>query len=225
MPPELHPDLVIAAKYKSLGGDSGFLGLAVTQLVKDPGAPGYHVDYRGGSIYWSQDSDAHAIYGDIRTKWLTAGGPSRFGYPTTDETSTSDNVCRFNNFSNGGAIYWTAKTGSHLIYGAIYKKWIAQGGEGGVMGYPITDEASTPDNVCRFNNFSNGGAIYWTATNGAYLVYGAIYKKWMSLNGEQGYLGYPLTDESPAGSKGGRYNDFKGGSIYWSPETGASAPN
>ena len=28
------------------------------------------------------------------------------------------------------------------------------------------------------------------------------------------FLGYPLSDETPAGDHGGRYNDFSGGSIY-----------
>lgn len=89
------------------------------------------------------------------------------------------------------------------------------------MSYPITDEA-TADGVCRFNNFNNGAAVYWTPANGACLVYGAIYKKWMDLGAEAGLLGYPITDEIPSGNLGGRYNDFKGGSIYWSPTTPAT---
>lgn len=217
----LAANAAITAKYNSLGGNSGFLGPAVTQIVA---AGGFHVDYKGGSIYWSEASGAHAISGDIRTRWLAAGGALGYGYPLTDEASTSDNVCRFNNFTNGGAIYWMAQTGAHLIYGEIYKKWIALGGNWkghSNVGYPITDEVSTPDNVCRFTNFSNGGAIYWTSAHGAFGIYGAIYQKWMSLGGEQGFLGYPITDESPAGDRGGRYNDFIGGTIYWSPESGA----
>jgi hypothetical protein len=34
------------------------------------------------------------------------------------------------------------------------------------------------------------------------------------------YLGYPVTDESPTGTRGGRYNDFLNGSIYSSAATG-----
>jgi uncharacterized protein with LGFP repeats len=274
-PSPLTAGQAIGAKYTSLGGSSGFLGPAVTPLVSDPGN-GAHIDYKGGSIYWSLASGAHVIYGDIYKKWIAAGGVTsvlgypttdeastpdnkcRFnnfsggaiywtsaggaymiygdiykkwisvggeagvlGYPTTDEASTPDNKCRFNNFSNGGAIYWTSANGAYLIYGEIYKKWISVGGEAGILGYPTTDEASTPDNKCRFNDFSNGGAIYWTSANGAHLIYGEIYKKWISLSGEAGALGYPLTDETSSGTHGGRYNDFLGGTIYWSPATGA----
>ncbi|KAH0566077.1 hypothetical protein GP486_000515 [Trichoglossum hirsutum] len=207
----------IQAKYASLGGAKSPLGTPQSQLVQDGNSGFSHIKYTNGAIYWSASSGASAIYGDIYKKWISS---SNMGYPITDEQSTKDNVCRFNNFSGGGAIYWTLANGAHLIYGGIYQKWMASGGEA-VFSYPITDEASTPDNVCRFNNFNNGGAIYWTSAHGAFLVYGEIYKKWQSLGGEGGYLGYPMTDETSAGAHGGRYNDFNGGSIYWSPAHGA----
>ncbi|KAH0536516.1 hypothetical protein FGG08_006612 [Glutinoglossum americanum] len=284
----------IDQKYQALGGQS-FLGPAVTQLVADVGiggAPGFHVDYEGGSIYWSATTGAHVIYGDIRLKWLSVGGPksnigypktdeaptadnkSRFtdfavdghdtgaiywtpdqgahliygliwlkwlsvggetsnlGYPITDEASSPDNKSRFNNFGmdghDTGAIYWTPAQGAHLIYGEIWLKWLSIGGEGSNLGYPITDEASTPDNICRFNDFAMDGhatgSIYWTPSGGAHLIYGEVWLKWNSLSGEAGPLGYPTTDETSAGDNNGRYNDFsKGGTIYWSPATGAHA--
>jgi hypothetical protein len=209
----------INAKYASLGGASGFLGTALTPLETDPG--GNHIDYQGGSIYYSVASGAHAIYGEIYKKWTSEGGTqSVLGYPSTDEASTTDNACRYNNFQNGGAIYWSSSNGAHMIYGGIYAKWVAEGGES-TFGYPITDEASTPDNACRFNNLSNGGAIYWTSSSGAHLIYGDIYMKWISLGGEQGFLGYPITDETSEGTNGGRFNNFTGGSIHWLPATGA----
>jgi hypothetical protein len=45
------------------------------------------------------------------------------GYPTTDEKGTLDGRGRYNQFSKGGAIYWTPQTGAHAIYGEIYNKW------------------------------------------------------------------------------------------------------
>ena len=266
----------INTKYISSGGAEGFLGTAVTQLLQDPGTNGFHIDYEGGSIYWSPTTGAHTISGDIRTRWLAAGGPqgwaypitdqatteddicrfsefleprfgaaiystkdhgahfiygviyvkwrslgaerSPVGYPITDEAWTSDCACRFNLFSKG-AMYWTSVTGANMIYGQIYEKWTAAGAEHSPVGFPITDEASTPDEVCRFNNFSRG-AIYWNPSTGAHMIYGAIYQKWLSLGAEKSFLGYPLTDEVGTGDFSGRFTDFQGGTIYWSPATG-----
>jgi hypothetical protein len=53
------------------------------------------------------------------------------------------------------------------------------------------------------------------------IVRGAIRDKWITLGSKQGFLGYPLTDETPTPDSIGRYNHFQGGSIYWTPETGA----
>jgi len=38
-----------------------------------------------------------------------------------------------------------------------------------------------------------------------------------------GFLGYPLTNEQPSADGVGRYNNFQGGAIYWSPTTGAQS--
>ncbi len=48
-----------------------------------------------------------------------------------------------------------------------------------------------------------------------------ITQKWLSLGGENGFLGYPTTDETVAPDVIGRFVHFQGGSIYWHPNTGA----
>lgn len=60
-----------------------------------------------------------------------------------------------------------------------------------------------------------------SAATGTYFIYGEIYQKWQSLGGDGGALGYPVTGDAGAGTHGGRFNDFKNGTIYWSPLTGA----
>lgn len=54
-----------------------------------------------------------------------------------------------------------------------------------------------------------------------FAVYGAIGAKYAALGGEGGFLGKPLTDELGTPDGIGRYNHFEGGSIYWTPQTGA----
>ena len=53
-------------------------------------------------------------------------------------------------------------------------------------------------------------------------VYGAIGDKWNSMGRGKGALGYPLTDELDA-VRGGRFNRFEYGYIYWHPKIGARA--
>jgi hypothetical protein len=48
-----------------------------------------------------------------------------------------------------------------------------------------------------------------------------IRAKWESLGGANGFLGSPTTDELPTPDGVGRFNHFQGGSIYWTPDTGA----
>lgn len=92
---------------------------------------------------------------------------------------------------------------------------------GGGFGYPTIDETTTPDGIGRYNFFSHGPAIYWTPSLGAHAIYGNILQKWASMGYERSCLGYPTTDETSYGTRGGRYNDFQFGSINNSPATGA----
>lgn len=52
-------------------------------------------------------------------------------------------------------------------------------------------------------------------------VQGAILEKYQETGGETSLLGCPQTDELTTPNGVGRYNTFAGGSIYWSPDTGA----
>jgi hypothetical protein len=53
-------------------------------------------------------------------------------------------------------------------------------------------------------------------------VYGVIGDKYNALGRERGPLGPALTDEAPA-PHGGRFNEFRNGTIYWHPEIGGYA--
>ncbi len=53
------------------------------------------------------------------------------------------------------------------------------------------------------------------------MVIGAIREKWLQLGGSQSFLGEPLTEELTCPDGIGRYNQFQGGFIYWTPATGA----
>src|SRR5262245_57058659 len=105
---------------------------------------------------------------------------------------------------------------------AILQKYGELGGAAGWLG-PVARELERSS--IRGGCFSDyqGGSIYWSDATGAHEVHGAIRDKWHSLGTEGGFLGYPLTDETrtPPPNDVGRYNHFEGGSIYWTPSTGA----
>jgi uncharacterized protein with LGFP repeats len=156
----------------------------------------------------------------IDKKYQELGGAGGFlGHPRGPETETPDGRGHFRHFE-GGSIYATLETDAHEVHGAIREKWAELKWERGFLGYPTTDETRTPDGRGRFNHFE-GGSIYWTPETGAHEVHGAIRGKWAELKWERGFLGYPTTDETRTPDGRGRFNHFEGGSIYWTPETGA----
>jgi uncharacterized protein with LGFP repeats len=212
----------IDVKYAALGGAGGWLGPATTPEMVAPDGVGRYRHYRSGSIYWSPASGAHEVHGRIRDRWAALGWERSFlGYPLSDETATPGGGGRYNHFQ-GGSIYWTPATDAHEVHGAIRAQWASLGWERSFLGYPLTDETTTPDGVGRYNHFQ-GGSIYWTPATGAHEVHGAIRAKWASLGWERSFLGYPTSDELSTEDGSGRYSEFQHGSIYWSPATGALA--
>jgi uncharacterized protein with LGFP repeats len=120
-------------------------------------------DFDNASIYWTQETGACEVHGDIRLHYGKLGGPRGFlRYPATDETGCPDGVGRFNHFE-GGSIYWTPSIGAHEVHGAIRELWASQGWERGPLGYPESDEFDIPGG--RASQFERG-RIEWTPTGG-----------------------------------------------------------
>ena len=155
------------------------------------------------------------VYGAIADKWRElrgAAGP--LGAARTDEADAARGG-RFNEFEHG-FIYWHPSLGAHAVYGDIGVKWNQLGRERG-FGYPLTDELPASGGG-RYNDFENGGSIYWHRVTGAHAVYGDIRVKWLSVGGIR-KCGYPTTDEYVDGNH--RRTDFQHGYIRWSKQTGA----
>ena len=62
--------------------------------------------------------------------------------------------------------------------------------------------------------------VFLAAPAFAFAVYGAIGDKYRQLGGERGMMGPPLSDEMPA-ARGGRFNQFQWGYIFWRGDLGA----
>jgi uncharacterized protein with LGFP repeats len=213
----------IRSDWSAGGWELGPLGYPISNEFEIAGQAPTRIQYfQRGLELWSSSTGAHEVHGDILSAYANLGGlggPTAFlGLPLTDETPAA-NGGRFNNFQ-GGAIYWTSTTGAYEVHGSILGKYRDLGGPSSFLGAPMTNETPTPNGVGRFNDFQSG-AIYWTPATGAHEVHGDILREYRGLGGPGSFLGSPLSDEMTLPDGVGRINYFQGGSIYWTPATGA----
>ena len=99
----------------------------------------------------------------------------------------------------------------------VRAKWLTQTA---LLGEPSVVESPTARSA-RVTRFSNATAVYWSAATRAWSVIGLINARYDGLGAAAGVLGLPLSDELTAPDRRGRFNRFQGGSIYWTPTTGA----
>jgi hypothetical protein len=210
-----------------LGGPSGRLGFPTSDQGNGRCKGARYNFFQNGAIHWSASTGAHMTSGSILAKWASLDWECGFlGLPTTDDAPTSCRGARYQ-FFEGGAVHASPATGAHVTMGAIRDKWASTGWECGPLGLPTSDEATTSCRGARYS-FFQGGAIHWSAGTGAHVTTGAIRDKWASLGWECSFLSLPVTDEANttcSDSQGnlGRFNNFQGGTIYWSPATGANS--
>lgn len=160
----------------------------------------------------------------IAAHYKALGGSTGYlGAAVGNEYATT-NGGKAQDYQNG-TIYWSQSSGAWAVRGAIWQHYKQLGGPA-ALGYPLSDEQTTPDGTGRYNHFnaSFGASIYWTQATGAHEIKGAIRDRWASEGWERGVAGYPATDETGTPDGTGRYNHFSasdGASIYWTPSTGA----
>ena len=182
----------ILDKYVDFGLAEGPLGPPTSDEILNPDGVGKRASFQNNSsIYWHPDTDAHQIGGRIGDKWAEFGyeGGS-LGYPITDELSNPDGRGMRQAFQKDSTIYYTQETDAHQIGGDIGKRWGELGWESSYLGYPTTDEVSTPNGQGRLNHFENG-SIYWTGTTGAHDLTAELTTLWGALDWENGELGFP----------------------------------
>jgi uncharacterized protein with LGFP repeats len=135
-------------------------------------------------------------------------------------TLTADTRGSFQHFV-GGSIFWLhVLPEAAVVLGSIRDRYVALGMVNSFLGYPVNDEQSAGRGRGRQSTFQRG-ALCRTPSGAVLEVHGLIFARWAALGREEGFLGFPFTDELVTPDGIGRYNHFEGGSIYWSPNTGA----
>jgi hypothetical protein len=157
----------IDAKGAALGG---LAGAAVADV--DVAGTGYVRRYSGCDIYYSDQTGAFEVHGDIRAKYdALRGATGSLGLPLTDESGTPDGIGRYNHFQSG-SIYWTPTTGPMVVRGAVRDLWASQGWERSSFGYPVLDAhreqiADPNNNPPREWSVFQNGAIFSLANSAA----------------------------------------------------------
>jgi hypothetical protein len=203
----------IFKKYAENNFEVGFLGYPVGDQIplRDKG---YAQGFQNGSIYGSERYGAFIVNGAIGDAWAASkweGGP--YGYPISDEKKLPDAIGVLQDYETGH-VYYSPGTGAKFIQGLIWDEFSNQGFERG-LGYPLTDEMSTPVKEGRYNHFQNGSIYYKWGTGRAFTIKGTYEKVYSDLGWENSRLGFPISNEYAHGA--GTRQDFEGGSIEIDP--------
>ena len=102
--------------------------------------------------------------------------------------------------------------------GEIPSKYLDLGGAKSFLKQPTANEEKIAGGLGR--KFA-GGAIFWHPKTGAHEVHGVLWGRYLELDGPEGPLGFPTSDETHAATQGARRSRFQRGAIYWSAGTGA----
>ncbi|MGY1715089.1 hypothetical protein ACI78R_11575 [Geodermatophilus sp. SYSU D01106] len=204
---------VIRDKWGALGYEFGSLGYPINDQTTTPNGAAQYVHFQRGSIYWSAATGAHVLSGAVYDRWAASGWEnSPIGLPVSDVATTPDGVGTFAHFRSG-SIYSTSATGARVIRGEVYARWAASGWENGPLGYPISDQATTPDGAAQYVHLQRG-SIYWSAGTGAHVLSGEVYDAWAAAGWERSALGLPTSDVATTPDRRASYAHFKDGSVY-----------
>ncbi|WP_460366495.1 trypsin-like peptidase domain-containing protein [Actinocorallia lasiicapitis] len=151
-------------------------------------------------IYWSRDTGAHIVWGEICLGWdalKAESGP--LGFPVDEEKQRDQG---YHQKFEHGWMYWHPQRsrGAHWISKEFFATWTTTGSrtgawEGGPLGYPISDQMPTSDGGQR-QAFEDGAIVaHPTRSNGSHAVMIKIYEEWLRHGAEAGDYGYPVAAE------------------------------
>ena len=111
----------ISDKWASFGWEHDSV-YPVTNVEQTPDRIGAYTHFsNGGSIYWSGNTGAREVHGDIRVKWASLGWETGLGYPRSDEIKGPDGG-HYNVFGRGDLIL-SHGNGAFEVHGAIATKY------------------------------------------------------------------------------------------------------
>jgi uncharacterized protein with LGFP repeats len=136
----------IEQKYANYGGEIGLLGSPTGEESQILG--GEYRDYRG--LAFGMTSTV------VSQKERTGAAIPTCSTPRSEAMVVDS------------SIYWSPRTCAQVVHGQIRELWLRKGGVNSTLGYPRSDESSTPDHSGRMSLFEHG-EIWWYPDKGAYI--------------------------------------------------------
>ncbi|MDT7545818.1 MAG: hypothetical protein QOE99_1928 [Actinomycetota bacterium] len=109
-----------------------------------------------------------------------------------------------------GRISASTATGAHETLAPIAARYVATGGEGGPLGFPVTGTVISSDGSGMANRFQRG-RISSHPQLGTFVLLGAIAARYASASAENGTLGFPLSDSAATADGAGSFARFQHG--------------
>ncbi|MET4703229.1 hypothetical protein [Frigoribacterium sp. UYMn621] len=217
----------IAAFYAAQGGAAGALGASTSTVqAASTFGGGLFQTFANGSIYWTSSYGTYSVTGSVLTAYNNIGAfNGSLGWPTTGTVAESaQGISGVVQSFQFGTIYSSSTTGARAIIGPLSELFESTGGPPGTLGWPTTPGYYDSANGSGTQQQFQKGTIFWSASGGAHALYAPMLTSYQSLGGQQGALGWPISDEyAVTANDGGKAQGFQNGSLYWSPSAGGFA--
>ncbi len=197
-------DTDIWNRYEQTGGASGILRNPTSDTYRVNG--GLRQDFQGGAIF-ETPRGVFTVYGGIGSKYLSLGEHNSFlGLPTSGEAGIG-NGWIVQHFENG-IIQWNGTATAFDL--DIWNRYEQLGGAHGTLRNSTSDTYQINGGLRQ--DFQ-GGAIFETS-RGVFAVFGGVGGKYLSLGGQNSFLGLPTSGEIGIGN-GWIVQNFENGIIQW----------
>lgn len=157
------PIAAINAARRAAGGPLGPLGAAQGEPYPI-GVDGFGQDFVNGKIFYSPDTGANVVTGQVLAKYESVGGPEGdLGFPITSEVDGGvAPASRMSSFAakDKPVIFWTPDHGAVIVRGPMNAAWQKLGGATGELGVPKSDQTQKGEVITQ--SFS-GGSISWNS--------------------------------------------------------------